>query len=397
MLRFALPHLWHAYVDVVRWPGVARPAAGVGLASLPIGVLGLAMLLLMRDSTGSFSAAGLVVGALTLGTGLGIWLQGRLMDRFGLTRVLVPAALTQVPALMVFVRAASADLPVWLLAVTAFVAGSCEPQVGGAMRALWTDLIPARLQSTGMAWSSVLFEVPMVTGPLLLVPVLAVAGPATAVLGCGGCFLSGTLLLATSRAARRRRGGPAAAAGLLGALAHPLVRLVLLAAAVAGAVTGLLQVFMTVLVDGSSTAAWLFAALSAGSLTGTVAYGARPWHGPPLRRVATMLGLLTLVIPASLLSSAPPVLAVVMFTCGLVLGPLTVACYSTAGEHAPPGTEVGGFTALTAAALAASSAGTAAGGTISEATRPEAVLLIACSVAVAGMAILLSARRRPNP
>lgn len=53
------------YVRVLRRSGVARPALGTAVASLPIGMLGLAVLLLVRQSGGGFAHAGAVVAALS--------------------------------------------------------------------------------------------------------------------------------------------------------------------------------------------------------------------------------------------------------------------------------------------------------------------------------------------
>ena len=101
------------------------------MASVPIGALSLAMLLLVEARTGQYALAGLVIGALACGIGIGIFGQGRLMDRFGQPAVLVTAVLVQLPTLCVFALALPASSPPWALAVLAFIAGSCEPHVGG--------------------------------------------------------------------------------------------------------------------------------------------------------------------------------------------------------------------------------------------------------------------------
>src|SRR3954471_3454458 len=74
-------------VPVARWPLVFSVAG-----SMPIGMYGLGILLLVRDANGSFAVAGRVVGAFGLANALGAVAQGRLMDRFGQPRVLRRAA-----------------------------------------------------------------------------------------------------------------------------------------------------------------------------------------------------------------------------------------------------------------------------------------------------------------
>jgi len=316
-----------AYLRVLGLPGVAVPTLGVVAASVPIGALSLAMLLLVETRTGRYSLAGLVVSALACGTGIGIFFQGRLMDRFGQPAVLVTAALVQFPTLCVFVLALHASSPPWILAVLAFTAGSCEPQVGGALRALWPDLVPEGLRHTALSWSSLIFEVSLLLGPLLLTPVFALANPAVGVVGCAAFFATGAGILASSSAARAWRAGPRDRVGWLEALASRGVRLMAAMAAVVGAVAGFLQFSAATLTDSyglPQRAPWIYAALSAGSLIGVVGYGARRWRGLVRHRLAVMMGCLSAAALGCAAAPGPLVLGMAMFFCGLMLGPMTV-------------------------------------------------------------------------
>ena len=78
------------------------------LGSMPIGMFGLAILLLARETTGSFASAGRVVGAFGLANAFGAVAQGRLMDRLGQARVLRAAAVVHALALIALVLAAEA-------------------------------------------------------------------------------------------------------------------------------------------------------------------------------------------------------------------------------------------------------------------------------------------------
>lgn len=345
---------FRTYLEVLRRPGAARPAAGTALASLPIGMLGLSVLLLVQRSTGRFAAAGAVVGLLALGTGVGILAQGRLIDRFGPPRVLLPAVALQLPALLALVLAARASAGMWTLGSMALVAGACEPQVGGSLRGLWSVLAPPEQRQAAIALSSTLFEVAVVTGPLLLVAVLAVAGPAGGVLASGACFTAGTLLLTSSAACRSWRPArrPAAGAGadLLGALAKT------------------------------------------GSMVGTIAYGSHRWRIVPARRIACLLMLLALVSAMTAVAPTMPALLAALLVAGLVLGPVLVTCFTLVDHFAPTGTLVGGFTTLTAAGLGATAAGNAAAGWLVERASPPLALLAAAIAALAGAALTLLRR-----
>ena len=86
------------YAALLALPGARRPVIASAVGSMPIGMFGLAVLLLAQDATGSFAVAGRVVGAFGLGNALGAVAQGRLMDRLGQTRVLRVAAVTHLLA-----------------------------------------------------------------------------------------------------------------------------------------------------------------------------------------------------------------------------------------------------------------------------------------------------------
>jgi MFS family permease len=80
------------YRELLSIPGARAPLILSTAGSMPIGMYGLAILLLAHDATGSFAQAGRVVGAFSLANAFGSIAQGRLMDRFGQTRVLRTAA-----------------------------------------------------------------------------------------------------------------------------------------------------------------------------------------------------------------------------------------------------------------------------------------------------------------
>lgn len=374
------------YLVVLRRPGVARPAAGATVGSLPIGMLSLAVLLLVQQrSQSGFAAAGLVAGLLGVGTGIGMTVQGRLIDRYGPTRVLLAAAALQATALVALVQVTRAGSPTALVAGAALLAGAAEPPTGGSLRGLWPDLVPAELRGTAVALSSVLFEAPMLLGPVLLVGVLTVAGPGGAVLVAGALFAAGAWILARSAAARAWKPAPNQTHGRLGSLRSPGVRTVMGVAAAQGLITGLVQVSAAaaaVRTGLPGRAPLLYAALSAGSLIGTVGYGA-------LRRADTAgRALVVLLIAAAVACTvcavaAPSLggLALGLFTGGLLLGPAAVCYLGLADALTPAGARVEAFTTVTAAGLAGFAGGTATAGLIVDRTTPAGGFLTAAMVA----------------
>lgn len=377
------------FLAVLRRPGVPRLTAGAVVASLPVGMLGLAVLLLVQRSQGGFGAAGLAVGLLGAGTALGMVVQGRLIDRFGQSRVLFPAAVIQLLGMTGLVVAGRAGA-VTAVFVCAFLSGAGEPQVNASLRALWPVLVDERLRPAAMTLSSVLFEGPVLLGPLLVTAILLVTGPAGAIVGCAALFFTGTMILATSRASRAWRG---AARGhhVIGALTGSGVRTALFVAAGHGLVVGVVQVSAAARFTG--VAGFLYAAMSAGSLGGAVLFGTRLQSGRPARRIAALTGLCAVVLVVAAPAMTPLGFGVSLVALGACLGPVGVLGYSLVERLAPAGHAVEAFTMITAAGLAAIAVGAAVAGAVADRFGSAAALLGAAVVA-ASVAVLVIARRR---
>src|SRR5690349_1438416 len=150
---------------------------------MPIGMYMLGILLLAHEVSGSYALAGRVVGAFSLANALGAVAQGRLMDRFGQTRVLRIAACGHLPALIALVVAADAGASTWVLAAIALCGGATLPQLPAAMRSLWNSLVEdPELRATAYALVAVVFEVAVVTAPAVVWGLVELTSPAVAVL-----------------------------------------------------------------------------------------------------------------------------------------------------------------------------------------------------------------------
>jgi len=381
-----------AFRSVLRCPGTRRPAAGALLASVPIGMLGLAVLLLVQRSRGGFGAAGLAVGLLGAGTAAGMVVQGRLIDRYGQTPVLLAAAGAQSAGMIGLVAAGRSGAGGALL-VCAFLTGACEPQVNASLRALWPTLVPLHLLPAAMTLSSVLFEMPVLLGPLLVAVLLLIAGPPVVIGVCAVLFAGGTVLLATSRPARARR-GEKRRRDLTGALAGRGMRALLVVAAGHGAIVGVVQV--SAAARFTAYAGLMYAALAAGSLSGAVVGGTRMQDGRPARRMAALTAGCAVALGAAFLAPAPLTFAGSLFLLGGALGPAGVLGFALAGRHAPPGHTVEAFTMITASGLTAVAGGAALAGAAADHLGPTAALPIAGAGALL-LAVFVAARLPAGP
>src|SRR4051795_3225569 len=103
------------YARILRAPHVLPLMASALVARLPIGIDALAIVLFLRERTGSYAAAGVISACFALGGGAGAPLSGRLVDRFGQREVLVPLALVHAVGLALLVALGLAGAPIALL------------------------------------------------------------------------------------------------------------------------------------------------------------------------------------------------------------------------------------------------------------------------------------------
>jgi MFS family permease len=388
------------YTALLSLPGARWPLVASVAGSMPIGMYGLGILLLVRDANGSFAVAGRVVGAFGLANALGAVAQGRLMDRLGQPRVLRPAALVHVAMLAALVVAATRGAPSWALALFALGGGGSLPQVPAAMRSLWSALVADEdRRQTAYALVTIVFEVSVVTAPVLVAAIAAVASPAAAVLIAAAIGGTGALCFAATDASRSWRGAPHGL-GWLGPLHAIGVRTLFVVLIAFGSAIGVLQVALPAFAAGRGAAeagGIYLAALSAGSLCGGLVYGARRWPGPPARRLATCLLAIALGCSLVAAATAPGAVAAAALAVGVMLAPTTVICSALLDTAAPAGTVTEAFAVLVMGIVVGTAIGNAIGGAIVDAASYRTAGLAAAAIAVVGAASALARRRTLVP
>ena len=130
-----------AYRQVLSKPGAAAFSASGFLARLPISMVTLGIVLLISARTDSYGLAGGISAALVIASCLAALLQGRLIDRLGQARVLLPAVLICTASLSMLVWAVEVGYRVPLPHIFAALAGATMPAVGAAVRARWTHVL----------------------------------------------------------------------------------------------------------------------------------------------------------------------------------------------------------------------------------------------------------------
>ena len=370
------------------------------LGRFALSTTGLALLLLVRDSSGSYADAGATAAAYAVSFAAFAPARARTADRRGPRGVLLVCALLHPVVLVGIVLLARADAGTPALVAGAVAAGATVPPVGGVMRALWGPLAAAddRIDlATAYSLESVVVELCFVGGPLLVAVLSASSGPSSAVLAAGVLVLTGGVGLAVAPALRRVVPHPGSRRGTSGPLTSAAVRSLLLTIAFVGAGFGALDVAVVAFaeVEGGrpSTGAVLLAVWSAGSILGGLAYGAVHSQVPAERQLPVLVAALAA-------GSALPVLAPGVAAMGLllVLYGSTIAPYSACNavllsRSAPLGTTTEAFAWSSSAIFGGAALGNVASGFAVEHLGVRAALALPALTGVVALVGTLTTRR----
>lgn len=356
------------YRRVFRTPGFLPPYL-IGVAiSLALGSVGLGLLLAIQDRTGSLTRAGLVAGAFGFGNALGIFAQGRLIDRFGQPRVLVPAAVvcgvslgtTVLPGLNV-------GCVVPLLAA---LAGLAFPATISSVRVLITSLIAdGPVRTSAYALLAVSFGLAMMAGPLIVSAAVLVATPAAAVAFAAAVIGAGGVAFALTPASRAWTAVPDPHEGRSRLLSAGLITLLVanIALGFAGGVSAV-ALPAAVLAHGPAALAGVGFALGAvGDVVGGLVYGAIRWTPPRATQLVVALGLDALFGWA--IAGAAGVLValfVLLFVGSALVAVTPIASSALLDDVAPAGSLTTAYTATVGCGLIASSGGNAVAGAVAQ-------------------------------
>jgi predicted MFS family arabinose efflux permease len=356
------------------------------LGRLPIGLTGLAILLLVQTSTASFARGGAAAACYVTGLALVAPLLGRLIDRHGPQRTLLSCAFLFPSALLLLVAASTqADLS-WLAFLAAAAAGASFPPITVCMRSYFRQvLVDETLLAAAYSAESVLIEIIFIVGPLIVALFVALASPALAVCFSAGCALVGTLVFLRSPALPRWRIERRTSHSLLGPLANrDFVRLVAIVLCFATAF-GFLEIGITAYAVAKTDAAFaglLLGMMSAGSAIGGLAYGSRSWHLPLAVQFAVALTLTAAGLALLALPWQPWTFAAWSVIAGIAIAPALIIQTMLVTKSARPEHSTEAFTWATSALLAGVGIGLAAGGVLLDSLPAQAALAAGASAAL---------------
>ncbi|MFI8519359.1 MFS transporter [Streptomyces sp. NPDC085481] len=335
------------YRDTLSLLGPALPVVSF-LGRLPTAMCQLGSLLLVAETSGSLTAAGLAGGALAAGQTVAGPVVGRLADRRGQRPVVLAASLANAVAVTALVLAALDRADTGRLMLLAALAGATVPQIGPLARTRSVKLARAaggdeRTVATVLSFEGTLDEVSFVLGPALVGLAASIAHPAAALLtaaallaSCGTAFA----LHPTARAAAGTRQAAftrtsAAERTRLPASTHALRATMVLQ----GAMFGASQAGITALTErlgAPDQAGLVYAAMGVMSAAAGFAMAAVPERiGLTTRWRAATAGLVVLAAPLVLVDTLGRLYAGVVVL-GVAYAPHLITVFGLTERSVPP-------------------------------------------------------------
>ena len=381
------------YGEVLRGRGTAVPLAASVVGRLSLGMTSLALLLLVRDTSGSYATAGLVSGAYALSFGVLGPQRARAADRTGPARALLLTAVLHPLLLAAVVVVATAGAPAVLLVAVACLAGATVPPLGPVMRALWAARLPSRDVATAYSLESVVVELCFVLGPLLVAGTTALAGPWLPVVVAAGLALVGTLWLATTSAVRGVEPHEERHGSRFGPLSSPAVRALLLTAVAIGAGFGAVEVAVPAFVEAEggrpAGAGLLLAVWSLGSIGGGLLYGGLHLATPHRSQLPVLVTALAVGTALPLLATGTVGMGVALLLYGMTIAPFSACNSVLLGAAAPAGTATEAFAWSSSAIFGGAAVASGLAGVLVERSGPSAALAVAAGSGV--LALVASA------
>ncbi len=386
------------YRRVLAVPGSRRFSAAAFVARLPISMVGLGIVLLVQDATGSYAVAGAVSAVYVAAGAVAAVVQGQLLDRLGQSRVLLPLVAVFTVGLGLLVVSVRADWPAPATYALAALGGASLPAAGSCVRARWSHALrgrPADVQ-TAFALEAVVDEAVFMLGPILVTLLATTISPSVGVVTAVVAGLLGTLVLAAQRSTEppahpRRRSDTRV----------PLPWRTLLPLAVVmfslGSLFGGAEVVTVAFAEEQGSQAYagpLLALWALGSLLAGLITGALHWSRPPGNRVRIgALGMAVAMAPLSFIDSVA-LMGVALVLGGFAIAPTLIAATSLVEQTVPSARLTEGMSVLHSGVVAGVGPGAALAGLVVDASGASSAYLVSLA---AGVLAALAAQALPRP
>ena len=389
------------YRRILTLPGGLRFSASGLVARLPISMVGLGIVLLVAAATGSYGVAGAVSAVYVVAGAAFAIVQGRLLDRLGQARVLVPMVIVFSVMITLLVVSVQAEWPRVSSYLFAAVGGAALPAAGSCVRARWSHALrgrPADVQ-TAFALEAVVDESVFMLGPILVTVLATAIDPVAGLAAAVVSGLVGTLLLAAQTSTEPPpRPSPRTTGDRTRLPWRTLVPLVVVMFAL-GSLFGGAEVVTVAFADEQGNKAYagpLLAVWALGSLLAGLVTGALHLRRTPADRLRLgALGMCLTMAPLAFIDSVL-LMGAALLLGGIAIAPTLIAATSLVEQSVPAARLTEGMSLLHTGVVAGVALGAALAGVVIDRSGASTAYLftLAAGTLAAAVAQLLPRRAR---
>ena len=334
------------YREIFRAPGTIGFSAAGFVARLPLSMVTIGIVTMLSQARGEYWLAGVVAATVALSNALIAPQISRLVDRHGQSKVLIPATLATIVALIGLMLATRLNAPIWVLFLFAGLAG-LEPSMMAMVRARWTEIYRDTPHlRTAFAFESVVDEMVFMVGPVLAIGLSVIWFPEAGPLAATILLAVGMALFVAQRATEPPV-HPQGADSSGSAIRLVPVQIIALLMVALGAVFGTAEVTAVAFAEaqGNKAAASLaLAAYAAGSFITGLVFGALRLRLALTTQLLLAIGLAAATTLPLLIVSSLWMLGIVLFIAGASISPTVIVAMALVERHAPPSKLTEGIT-----------------------------------------------------
>jgi MFS family permease len=356
------------YRGLFNGPGIKAFVLAGFVGRMPMSMIGIGIVLLISALTDNYATAGAVAATTNVAFAIGAPLSGRLVDRFGQSRVIPPFAVINALGLAALLFSAGLRLPDWTLYASGLVVGATSLSVGSLVRARWSVIHGGSSKlHTAFAFESVVDEVIFVTGPALVTVLATGVSPYMGLAVALVFMFVGCLALATQR--RTQPPVQPARSGGGTPILIPAIALLSCVYLAMGAVFGSVDLITVAFAEEEgvkAAAGFLLASFAGGSMVSGLWFGSRHWRMSLQGRFVRALGVFALgLVPIVFIGDAR-VMAGALFLAGFAISPTLITGFSLTERLVPPSLLTEGMAWISTALGFGVAIGAWAGGRLTE-------------------------------
>lgn len=372
------------YGALLKTDGVAQLFISQLAARLPQGMLSLSFMMLIEDRTGSFTIAGIAVGAFSIGAAICGPFTSRFMGKWGIRPVV--GVLTLICALVTLAMALIPNISPLGFVFCSFVVGMTEPPIQSAVRTIYPKMVSSKMLSPLYTMDATAQEIIWVIGPLLATALAFAGTPAVGAAIGGVVMIAGGLWFLSSPVVRVVR-IPPARRSFGKVLANPMVLLAMLASFFLIASSGAIEAALVGLWGHDNLNVGIaLAVYSMGSFLGGILIGSRPIRR---RSLAVRLTVVTIGVALSALLLTIQWMSFSLFVAGLGFAPSLAVTFALVSSSVRFSETAEAYGWVATALLIGGAVGSAIAGVLID--QFGAFSAVVCSAVFSGLAALTAA------